>query len=189
MTEITVQRQPLPAAVERFILHWGEMGDRWGVNRSVSQIHALLYVSERPLTAEDLAEALSMARSNVSTSLKELLAWSLIKRVPVLGDRRDYYEAEADMLEMIRRIAIGRKARELDPTLQTLRTCVAEANGDKSVPNAVKLRFAQMLEVMEGVDKTFVEVISLPSPILRRLISMGGAVARFVAPARKSKKG
>lgn len=189
MTEVSVLDRPLPPAIERFILHWGEMGERWGVNRSVSQIHALLYVSERPLSADDIAESLSMARSNVSTSLKELVGWSLVKRVPVMGERRDYYEAEADMLEMIRRIAIGRKARELDPTLQVLRDCVAQAQGDKRVAGAVKLRFAQMLEVMEGVDKTFGEVISLPSPILKRLISMGGTVARFVTPARRAKRG
>lgn len=92
MTEITDIRE-LPAAVERFVLHWGDMGSHWGVNRSVSQIHALLYLSERPLTAEDIAEALGMARSNVSTSLKELLAWNLIRRVPLNGDRRDHFEA------------------------------------------------------------------------------------------------
>ena len=127
MTEITVTKQKMPAAVERFVVHWGEMGEVWGVNRSVAQIQALLYVAERPLTAEDIAERLRLARSNVSTSLRELLSWSLIRRVPVLGDRRDYYEAEADMFEMVRRIAAGRKAREIDPAIAVLRACVADA--------------------------------------------------------------
>lgn len=179
---MTVQKREMPPAVERFILHWGEMGDRWGVNRSVSQIHALLFVSERPLTAEDIAETLSLARSNVSTSLRELQSWSLIRRVPVLGDRRDYYEAESDMLEMIRRIAMGRKARELDPTLEVLRSCAAEAGRDKSVPAPVKARLAQMLEVMQRVDESFMQVMRLPSPMLMRLIRMGGSVVRFVSP-------
>src|SRR6266481_4897294 len=93
MTEIT-DKKKLPAVVERFILHWGDMGDEWGVNRSVSQIHGLLYLAEEPMTAEDIADTLGMARSNVSNSLKELLAWNLIRRVPILGDRRDHFEAE-----------------------------------------------------------------------------------------------
>jgi DNA-binding transcriptional regulator GbsR (MarR family) len=121
MTEITVTK-PLPPAIERFVVHWGEMGTAWGVNRSVAQIHALLYLSDEPLTADDIAAPLAMARSNVSVSLRELLGWSLIRRVHAMGDRRDYYEAEADMFEMVRRIAQGRKAREIDPALTVLRS-------------------------------------------------------------------
>ena len=100
MTEITVRSQKLPTAVEQFVLRWGDMGGQWGVNRSVAQIQALLYLSERPLTAEDIAETLGMARSNVSNSIRELLGWKLIRRVPVLGDRRDHYEAEADLWQI-----------------------------------------------------------------------------------------
>ncbi len=186
MTEISdIKSRVTAPAVERFILHWGEMGEAWGVNRSVSQIHALLYVSDRPMTAEDIAAALAMARSNVSTSLRVLLDWNLIKRVPVMGDRRDYYEAEADMLEMIRRIAQGRKARELDPALATLRACVAEAERDRAVSPTAKARFKDMLSVMEGVDKSFAEVMRLPSPVLLRLIRMGGAVTRLIPKGRK----
>ena len=102
------------------MLHWGEMGGQWGVNRSVAQIQALLYLSERPLTAEEIAETLVMARSNVSNSLKELLGWRLIRRVPALGDRRDHYEAETDLWEMVTRIAQGRKEREIDPAAAAL---------------------------------------------------------------------
>src|ERR1700686_4132828 len=130
MTEISNTQKTLPAAVERFILHWGDMGGQWGVNRSVSQIHALLYLSERPLTAEEIAETLGLARSNVSNSIKELLAWSLIRRVPVRGDRREHFEAEADIWEMFTRIAAGRKERELDPAIAALRACVVEAQED-----------------------------------------------------------
>src|SRR5688572_18208409 len=106
MTEIMKSHaEPkLHPAVERFVLHWGEMGGQWGVNRSVSQIHALLYVSERPLTAEEIAATLGIARSNVSNSLKELLSWDLIRRVPIRGDRREHFEAETDVWEMVRRI-------------------------------------------------------------------------------------
>src|SRR6478736_3832237 len=123
MTEMTVERAGLPAAVRQFVLAWGDMGGQWGVNRSVSQIHALLYLSEKPLTADDIAETLAMARSNVSNSIKELLSWNLIRRVPIRGDRRDHFEAETDVWEMAARIAAGRKEREIDPAVDALRTC------------------------------------------------------------------
>ena len=179
MTEITVKSAPLPPAVERFVVAWGEMGDVWGVNRSVSQIHALLYVSDRPLAAEEIAERLKIARSNVSTSLRELLAWSLIRRVSALGDRRDFYEAEADVFEMVRRIAAGRKTREIDPAIAALRQCLAAADGDARVSSDVRRRFRTLLDFTEGVSKSFDEVVHLPSPVLAKLIKMGGAVARF----------
>ena len=120
MTEITDKSGKLPETVERFILHWGDMGGQWGVNRSVSQIHALLYLSERPLTAEDIADALGLARSNVSNSIRELMAWDLIRRVPVKGDRRDHFEAETDLWEIALRIAAVRKEREIDPAVDAL---------------------------------------------------------------------
>lgn len=191
MTDITVNRQNLPPAIERFIVHWGEMGEMWGVNRSVSQIHALLYVSDRPMTAEDIADRLGLARSNVSTSLKELLGWTLIRRVQALRDRRDYYEAEADMFEMVRRIAMGRKSRELDPTLEVLRGCAGEARGDGRVSAEAKKRLAEMLAFMETVDTSFGEIMKLPSPVLAKLLKMGGAIARFVGSKGKgaSKRG
>src|SRR5215470_13922659 len=103
MTEITEHHKRLPVAVERFVLHWGDLGGKWGVNRSVSQIHALLYLSERPLTAEDIADMLGLARSNVSNSIKELQAWDLIRRVPIKGDRREHFEAETDVWEIVTR--------------------------------------------------------------------------------------
>jgi len=186
MTEIS-DKEKLADPIERFVVHWGEMGTVWGVNRSVAQIHALLYVSDSPRTAEDIAETLSLARSNVSNSLKELLGWNLIQRVQILGDRRDYYEAEADMFEMVRRIATGRKQREIDPTIALLRECVSNAKGDKRVSTGARKRLAEMLGFMETVEKGFDEIIRLPAPTLMRLISMGGAIAKFVAPRRKGK--
>ena len=117
----------LTPARRRFVLHWGEMGTRWGINRTVAQVHALLFVSERPLHAEEIRDTLSVARSNVSVALRELLAWGLVRVAHVLGDRRDYFEATADVWEMFRSILEGRRRREVDPTLAVLQECVAEA--------------------------------------------------------------
>lgn len=185
MTEITARTDFLPGPVERFVVHWGEMGSNWGVNRSVAQIHALLYLSEQPLSAEEIAERLGMARSNVSTSLRELLSWNLIRRVHAMGDRRDFYEAEADVFEMVRRIALARKAREIDPAVAVLRTCLADAKADTAVPAGVRKRLASMLDFTETVDRSFGEIMRLPAPTLMGLIRMGGAIARFVGKAGK----
>lgn len=130
--------------MERFILGWGEMGAQWGVNRSVAQIHALLYLSDRPLTAEAIAERLSIARSNVSNSLRELSAWKLVRRVPQLGDRRDFFEAETDLWEMLTRIAAGRKEREIDPAIEAVRLCLAEADGDRAIDPVALARMKDM---------------------------------------------
>ena len=116
MTEITDKTGKLPEAVERFILHWGDMGGQWGVNRSVSQIQALLYLSERPLTAEDIADALGLARSNVSNSIRELMAWDLIRRVPVQGrPARPLRGRDRSLGDRRRASPPGRKEREIDP--------------------------------------------------------------------------
>src|SRR6201999_14755 len=152
MTEITGKKK-LPAVVERFILHWGDMGDEWGVNRSVSQIHGLLYLAEEPMTAEDIAETLGMARSNVSNSIKELLGWNLIRRVPILGDRRDHYEAETDIWEVAARIAAGRKGREIDPAAEALRACVTDAADDPTISPVASKRLKEMLAFTDLVDR------------------------------------
>jgi len=133
MTEITDNAVQLPIAVQQFVLHWGEMGGQWGVNRSVAQIHALLYLSDRPLNAEEISDTLRIARSNTSNSLKELLGWKLIRRVPVMGDRRDHYEAEVDLMQMLTRIAQGRKEREIDPAVAALRNLIAENYGEVTI--------------------------------------------------------
>ena len=184
MTEINVTTDALPGPVERFVVHWGEMGSSWGVNRSVAQIHALLYLSEKPLAAEDIAERLGMARSNVSTSLRELLGWNLVRRVHVMGDRRDFYEAEADVFEMVRRIAQARKVREIDPAIGVLRACLGEAKADAAVSPGARKRLAAMLEFTETVDRSFGEIMRLPAPTVMALIRMGGAIARFVGKTR-----
>jgi DNA-binding transcriptional regulator GbsR (MarR family) len=170
----------LHPAVERFVLHWGEMGGQWGVNRSVSQVHALLYVSERPLTAEEIAATLGIARSNVSNSLKELLGWELIRRVPIRGDRREHFEAETDVWTMVRRIAAGRKAREIDPALAALRACVAEADGDRTIHPVAARRLEDMLAFTETVDAWYTQVQRLPKPTLAAILRLGGRIGKFL---------
>jgi DNA-binding transcriptional regulator GbsR (MarR family) len=172
-------------ALETFVLQWGDMGSAWGVNRSVSQIHALLYLASRPLTAEDIAEQLAMARSNVSNSLKELLAWNLIRRVPVRGDRRDHYEAETDIWEIVTRIAIGRKAREIDPVLTVLKNCADKAAQDPNVDAVARARLNEMLDFTSSVDRWFTQMLAVPRGTLKTMLKLGGKIANLI-PARKS---
>ena len=187
MTEISVRKISLPPAVQRFVLHWGEMGAIWGVNRSIGQIHAILYLAEQPMTAEDLAETLALARSNVSNSLKELQQWNLIRRVSVLGDRRDFYEAEVDLWEMVARIAEGRKARELDPTTTVLRSCAAEAEADRFINATAKRRIGDMLAFCEMLDAWASDMRKVPRSRLAQLMKLGSAVLRFL-PGRSTGK-
>ena len=189
MTEITVESRELAPAVQRFVLHWGDMGSEWGVNRSVAQIHALLYLSERPLTAEDIADTLGMARSNVSNSLKELIGWKLARRVPVLGDRRDHFEAETDLLEMVTRIAQGRKEREIDPAAAALRACLAEAEGDHRVSPVARARLAEMQRFVETLNRWYDQMLGVPPAKIMALIRMGARVVNFLSFGGKEKGG
>jgi len=190
MTEITNSPSQLSPAVERFILHWGDLGGQWGVNRSVAQIHALLYLSERPLTAEDIAETLGLARSNVSNSIKELMAWRLIHRIPVRGDRRDHFEAETDIWEMVTRIAQGRKEREIDPAAEALRACMAEAERDDQISPVAMKRLEEMLDFVETINRWYEQMLGVPKPALIALIKMGSKVTSLLSPGarRRSKK-
>src|SRR5436190_13613520 len=185
MTETTAKKK-LPAVVERFILHWGDMGDEWGVNRSVSQIHGLLYLAEEPMTAEDIADTLGMARSNVSNSIKELLSWNLIRRVPILGDRRDHFEAETDIWEVAAKIAAGRKAREIDPAVDALRACVSDAADDPTISPVASKRLKEMLVFTELVDRWYTQMLSVPRPRLVALIKLGEKIVSFL-PGGKSR--
>src|SRR6478752_1739566 len=139
----------LSAVQQKFILHWGEMGTRWGINRTVGQIHALLFISPKPLNAEEVAETLGVARSNVSNSLRELQGWGIVRVVHAMGDRRDHYESMADVWEMFRVILDERKKREADPTLQMLRASAAEAKRPGAADAHTRQRLAQMLEFFE----------------------------------------
>lgn len=176
--------QALHPALERFVLHWGDMGSQWGVNRSVSQIHALLYVSERPLTADEIASSLSLARSNVSNSLKELLSWELIRRVPVRGDRREHFEAETDLWEMGARIAAGRKAREIDPAIAVLRACMADIEADPSISPVAAGRLGNMLTFTETVDTWYRQMQQVPKSKLAALLKLGARIMSFVPAAK-----
>src|SRR5690349_17752392 len=185
MTEISGKKK-LPAAVERFILHWGDMGDQWGVYRSVSQIHGLLYLAEAPMTAEDIADTLGMARSNVSNSIKELLGWNLIRRVPILGDGRDHFEAETDIWEVAARIAAGRTVRELVPALAALRASVADPTDDPPISPVAGKRLKEMLAFTELVDRWYAQMLGVPRSRLVALIRLGEKIVSFL-PAGKSK--
>jgi len=178
--DVPVPLEPLPPAMTRFILHWGDLGTQWGVNRSVAQIHALLYLNEQPLNAEQIAETLGLARSNVSTSIKELLNWQLIHRVPILGDRRDHYAAETDIWEMVTRIARGRKAREVDPAEAALKAATAEADADSKVSPVARERLHAMLDFVTTMSRWHDEMLRLPKSTLLTFIKMGSKVTRFL---------
>lgn len=171
---------PLPRAVRQFVLHWGEMGGQWGVNRSVAQIQALLYLSDRPLNAEEISDKLGIARSNTSNSLKELLGWKLIRRVPVMGDRRDHFEAEADLWQILTRIAQGRKEREIDPAVDALKVVREEADADPRLSPVARQRIEEMHEFITTMDGWYQEMINIPPSRLMTLIRMGRQVLRFL---------
>ncbi|MBY8825679.1 MarR family transcriptional regulator [Sphingomonas colocasiae] len=184
MTEIAEKSEALPVAVRQFVLHWGEMGGQWGVNRSVAQIHALLYLSDRPLNADEIGEKLGIARSNISNSLKELLGWKLIRRVPVMGDRREHFEAEVDLWQMLTRIAQGRKEREVDPAVAALKQCRAEAQDDPRISRTARERIEAMHDFVTTMDDWHREMITIPPARLMLLIKMGRKVLNFLPLGR-----
>ena len=172
----------LKPVVERFILHWGEMGSRWGINRTVAQVHALLYISEKPLTAEEIASTLGVARSNVSTSLKELQAWGIVHVVHVLGDRRDHFATMTDVWRMFQTVLSERKKREIDPTLALLRECVAEA--DKSPADAhTRARLRELLGFFESITSWYEQVRGLPAQSMVKFMKLGGKVRHMIGLA------
>ncbi|HLY63774.1 MAG TPA: MarR family transcriptional regulator [Terriglobia bacterium] len=171
-------------AVQKFVLHWGEMGTRWGVNRTVAQVHALLYASPRPLNAEEIAKTLSVARSNVSTSLRELESWGIVKPVHLLGDRREHYVSMTDIWEMARVILDERKRREIDPTLITLRECVAELKKGGTSETVTRERLLEMLDFLETLAALYEEVHRMPTGAVRGLLKVRGKMRKlFKGPA------
>ena len=177
----------LPPAIENFVLQWGDMGGKWGVNRSVAQIHALLYLSERPLTAEDIADLLGLARSNVSNSIKELQAWILIRRVPIKGDRREHFEAEADPWEIFARIAAGRKEREIDPAIVVLRTCRAEVESDAGIHPLAQARLNALLEFVDTMDRWYGQMKGIPRPQIAAMVRLGAKIVSLLSFGRRKK--
>jgi DNA-binding transcriptional regulator GbsR (MarR family) len=180
-TEIKETIMQLTSSMERFILHWGEMGTRWGINRSVAQVHALLYLSPQPLNAEEIAETLVLARSNVSTSLKELQSWGLIKITHVVvGDRRDYFEALKDVQEMFNLVVEGRRQREIEPTLTLLRDLSLESDNDTETDPEVKKRMTDMLNFLETMISWYDKLRKLPNQTLMQLVNLGDTVVKLL---------
>ncbi len=170
----------LSPVATKFILHWGEMGTRWGINRTVAQIDALLFLSPSPLNAEDIADALSVARSNVSTSLRELQGWGIVKIVHVLGDRRDHFESIKDVWELFRQVLDERKRREVDPTLTILRDCVIEAEKAGPDETYAKERLSDLLEFFETTTAWYQQIRRLPTAMMVKFIKMGDKVLKVV---------
>ncbi len=175
----------LSPTMQKYILHWGEMGTRWGVNRTVAQIHALLFLANTPLNAEDIVETLGVARSNVSNSLKELQSWGLVKVSHVMGDRRDHFTALQDVWEIFRVIVEERKRREIDPTLTVLRECAIEAETDTALDDAARQRMGDVLGFLEMLAASYDDYKHIPPATLLKLLKMGGKVARFLGPDDK----
>jgi DNA-binding transcriptional regulator GbsR (MarR family) len=171
----------LSPAAQKFILHWGEMGTRWGVNRTVAQIHALLFLSPKPLEAEEIARTLSVARSNVSTSLRELQGWRIVRSVSVLGDRRQHFESLKDVWEMFHIIVEERKRREFDPTIAVVRECLAEAGKTEGTDEIyARERMAEMLEFVSTMSSLFEEFRELSPSTMKRLAKLRGGVRNLL---------
>jgi DNA-binding transcriptional regulator GbsR (MarR family) len=175
----------LSNAAREFILHWGEMGSKWGVNRTVAQVHALLYLSAEPLTAEDISETLSVARSNVSTSLKELQNWQLVQTAQKMGDRRDFFSTSHDVWALFLTVVQQRVEREIQPTIAALGRLAAEAHDEKQPE--VKTRIANMHAFLQEMHGWYEQMIKLPPGALRSLIGLGAGVTKWLPAQRKPK--
>ena len=169
----------LSSIQQKFILHWGEMGTRWGINRTVAQIHALLYLSPRPLHAEDIAETLAVARSNVSTSLKDLQGWGIVKLVHVLGDKRDHFESLKNVWEMFRIVLDERKKREIDPTVNMLRACIAEAES-RETDQYTQRRLKDLANFFETTTAWYAQIRCWPNSALAKFAKLGSQIRKLV---------
>jgi DNA-binding transcriptional regulator GbsR (MarR family) len=175
----------LSESTKQFILHWGEMGTRWGVNRTVAQVHALLYLAAEPLTAEDIAETLSVARSNVSTSLKELQNWDLVQTESRIGDRRDYFTTTADVWTLFLTVVEQRVEREIIPTLTMLRRCAAEVQAERPSQPVVAERITAMQVFLEQLYGWYCEIKRLPPASLRSLVNIGSGIIRVLPKSQR----
>lgn len=165
---------------QKFVLHWGEMGTRWGVNRTVAQVHALLFLSSQPLDAETIATTLSVARSNVSNGLRELQGWGIVRVVHVLGDRRDHFESLKDVWEMFQVVAEERKRREIDPTLRILEQCVGEMKKSGTADPYTRDRLEEMLGFLMATSGLFDELVHMPRSALKGIARMRGKLKRVL---------
>ena len=164
---------------QKFVLHWGEMGTRWGISRTVAQIHALLYIAPKALNAEEIAETLSVARSNVSTSLKELQGWGIVKLVHVLGDKRDHFESIKDVWGMFRMVLEERKRREIDPTLALLEECMSETTKEKT-DKYTEERLRELHQFFETTTRWYGQVARLPAQALIKFLNAGEKILKTV---------
>jgi DNA-binding transcriptional regulator GbsR (MarR family) len=177
---MTDNHNSLSPAVQKFILHWGEMGTRWGINRTVAQIHALLFLSDRPLSAEEIAATLSVARSNVSTSLRELQGWRIVRGVSVFGDRRQHFESMKELWEMFRVILEERKRREFDPTIAVVRECVAEAKKTSSENEYARDRMEELLQFIVLMSALFEEFRNLSPGAMKGMVKLRGGIRKLL---------
>ena len=187
MTDTTKTR--LSPIEQKFILHWGEMGTRWGINRTVAQVHALLYLSPLPLPAEEISQTLSVARSNVSTCLRELQGWGIVRVVHVLGDRRDHFESVKDVWDIFRIVAEERKRREVDPTLRVVRECVDALKADGKGDAYTRERLESMLEFLTVMNGLFEEILRIPAGALKGVAKLRGKVITLLGAGRTKAAG
>jgi DNA-binding transcriptional regulator GbsR (MarR family) len=169
----------LSPTLSRFVLHWGEMGTRWGVNRTVAQIHALLYITGRPMHAEEIADTLGVARSNVSNSIRELQGWSLAKLVHLPGDRRDHFETTVDVWELLRTIVRERQRREIAPTVEVLRELLADPAISRD-PAEAKLRIRETLDLLQTLTVWSDEMLKLDTSTLTRVLKLGAKIKKLL---------
>jgi DNA-binding transcriptional regulator GbsR (MarR family) len=169
----------LNTVTEKFILHWGEMGTKWGVNRTMSQIHALLYIIGKPLNAEEITETLGVARSNVSNNIKELQHWGLVQKVSILGDRRDHFTTNTDVWELARIIVIERQKRELDPTVQFLQELMDGPEFEQE-SSEVKARIRETQEFVATVTTWSSEMVKLPTKALKKILKLGASIKKVL---------
>ncbi|CAN5905597.1 GbsR/MarR family transcriptional regulator [soil metagenome] len=177
-----------PAAL-KFVLHWGEMGQAWGINRTMAQVHALLFISPEPLDAATISQLLGVSRSNVSTSLRELITWGVVRRVHVIGERRDQFEALKDVMETFRVIMAERKRREMDPTIALLEHCVGEARGSEPGEAYTREQLLKMLEFTRMVTAWYSQIDRLPTPALESLFRGGAKLARLFGQGDRAEDG
>jgi len=170
----------LPQIMQKFVLHWGEMGTRWGINRTVAQVHALLFLSPKPLPAGEIANTLGIARSNASTSLRELQHWGIVHVVHIAGDRRDHFESMKDVFAMFRVIAHERKRREIDPTVHVLRQSIVDLSTHKPTDKYTRDRLNDLLQFFELAETAYTQLQKIPTAKLLKLAQMGDKALRLL---------
>jgi DNA-binding transcriptional regulator GbsR (MarR family) len=177
---MTETKETLTAVQQKFILHWGEMGTRWGISRTVAQVHALLFISPRPLNADDIVDALAVARSNVSTSLKELQGWGIVKLVHIAGDKRDHFESLKDVWEMFRIVSDERKKREIDPTVRLLQECLSEAERGKTTDVYTQDRLRDLCDFFETTMGWYATVRGWPTATLLKFMKASNKTLKWL---------